>query len=73
MPYLTKTEILAGLQCPKRLWLERRSPESATVLSKVELHGMEVGNTVEAEARLAFPEGVVICPYCASKLPKGDS
>src|SRR5689334_5914262 len=55
---LTKTRYMAGLQCPRRLWLQAYKPpsyEEPKPGSSIEI-GMEVG----LKARLLFPGGVTV-------------
>jgi hypothetical protein len=55
--YLSKTRILAGLQCEKRLYLKMYRPELA-VIKKSPL--FETGLIVGEQARKEFPGGVLI-------------
>ena len=55
--YLSKTRILAGLQCEKRLYLRLKHPELA-VIKKSPL--AETGILVGLQARKEFPGGVLV-------------
>lgn len=55
--HLSKTRILAGLQCEKRLYLRLNRPELA-VIKKSPL--LETGIKVGEQARLEFPGGVLV-------------
>jgi hypothetical protein len=54
---LTKSKIMAGLQCPKRLWLMVHRPEVGT---KVDSPAIRQGNEVDRLAQELFPGGVLI-------------
>ena len=57
--YITKSRVLFGLRCPKRLWLQTFQPESANPSSTSELtidNGLEIGKM----ARLNYPDGILI-------------
>ncbi len=59
---LTKSGFLAGLQCPKRLWLQIHKPQEAIPVERLAMHqGIEVGEM----ARRLHP-GVLVTP-------RGDS
>jgi hypothetical protein len=62
MPYLTKTQYLMYLDCPKNAWLALHKPElkAQFVLSQFEQNLVANGNLVESWARLMFPGGVLI-------------
>lgn len=56
---ITKSRILSGLRCSKRLWLQTWQPESAEPSSTSQLtiaNGIEVGN----RARLNYTNGILI-------------
>jgi len=56
---ITKSRILSGLRCPKRLWLQTYQPEEAKPSSTSQLtitNGIEVGD----RARLDYPDGILI-------------
>lgn len=56
---LSKTKILSGLQCPRRLYLEVHRPELAE-LSEETLAQFRTGHQVGAIAQNLFPEGILI-------------
>jgi len=57
---LSKSSILYGMQCEKRLYWHVKERASATPPDAATLALMEEGKTVEAEARKRFPQGVLI-------------
>jgi len=57
--HLSKSRILSGLQCPKRLWLEINRPELAQVAPRTE-RLFTVGHEVGALARTLWPGGHLI-------------
>jgi len=57
---LSKSKIMAGLQCPKRLWLQVHHQDLAAPSSSP---GIRQGNEVDAVARQLFPGGVLIDGY----------
>jgi hypothetical protein len=57
--HLTKSRILAGWQCPRRLWLEAKEPELGT-LSRDTLRALTKGHEVGVAARTLFPGGTLI-------------
>ena len=57
--HLSKSRIVSGLQCPKRLWLEINRPELAQVEAKTE-RLFTVGHEVGALARTLWPGGHLI-------------
>lgn len=59
--YLSKSKILSGWQCHKRLWLEVHDPGRAVVSSATE-RAFQVGHEVGDIARQLFPDGVLIAP-----------
>jgi hypothetical protein len=56
---LSKTKLMAGLQCPKRLYLSVYQPELAQVDAGLEAR-FAIGHEVGAVARLLYPEGHLI-------------
>ncbi|OIQ94173.1 hypothetical protein GALL_239020 [mine drainage metagenome] len=57
--YITKSRVLSGLRCPKRLWLQTFQPKLAKPSSTSELtiaNGIEIGKM----ARLNYPAGILI-------------
>lgn len=59
MAGLSKSKIVAHLQCPKRLWLQVNKPELQEVDSAQQAR-MDAGNVVGDLARQQYPEGVLI-------------
>ena len=57
---LSKSDLVAGLRCPRLLWLDRHRPDLAAPLGANELRRLEQGNEVGAAARERFPGGVRI-------------
>jgi len=57
--FLSKSKILAGWQCPKRLWLAVHEPERGEVTASME-RAFRVGHEVGDLARRLFPGGVLI-------------
>jgi hypothetical protein len=57
--YLSKSKILAGWQCHKRLWLEVHAPEHAQVSAMTE-RAFRIGHEVGELARRLFPGGTLI-------------
>lgn len=59
---ISKTTFLSFLECPRNVWLQIHRPEEVgkCVLSDFELHILEQGNEVEAEAQKLFPDGIQI-------------
>lgn len=59
---ISKTTFLSFLECPRNVWLQIHRPDEAgkCELSDFELHILEQGNEVEAEAQKLFPSGVQI-------------
>lgn len=57
--HITKSRVLSGLRCPKRLWLQTYQPELGKPSSTSELtigNGIEIGKMV----RLKYPSGILI-------------
>ncbi|MBE7423522.1 MAG: DUF2779 domain-containing protein [Zoogloeaceae bacterium] len=59
MHFLSKSKIMSGLQCPKRLWLEVKRPESMHFSDRAE-QSFAAGHEVGAVARQLHPGGVLI-------------
>lgn len=59
---ISKTTFLSFLECPRDVWLRIHRPDQVgkCELSDFELHILEQGNEVEAEARKLFPKAVQI-------------
>jgi len=59
---ISKTTFVSFLECPENVWLQIHKPTEVgkCELSDFELHILEQGNEVEAEARKLFPWGVQI-------------
>src|SRR6266542_1970478 len=57
--WLSKSKILSGLQCPKRLYLEVHHPELAEI-SEAADHQFAVGHHVGEVARKLHPGGILI-------------
>jgi hypothetical protein len=56
---LSKSKIMAGIQCPKNLWLQINSPEEAEESKLTELI-FKQGNEVGKRAQELFKNGVLI-------------
>jgi hypothetical protein len=56
---LSKTKILHGVQCPKRLWLEVHQPELAQY-SETSAQLMQAGNDVHKKYRELVPGGILV-------------
>lgn len=61
MRRLSKSKVMSGLQCPKRLYLEIHSPELVQFSRGAE-RAFEIGHEVGAAAQGLFPEGILIAP-----------
>lgn len=59
MRLLSKSKLLAGWQCRKRLWLEVHAPERAAVAPETE-RAFRVGHEVGDIARRLFPGGTLV-------------
>jgi len=59
-PRLSKTRYLAGLQCPKRLWLLAHAPELASQADAATEARLAIGTRVGRHAHALFPGGVEI-------------
>jgi len=57
--HLSKSKIMSGLQCEKRLWLETHRPQLAEVSADVE-HRFSVGNEVNEVAQSLFDGGRLV-------------
>ena len=57
---LSKSLYLAGLQCPRRLWLDFHEPGSGAALSDATLHIFQMGTEVGRAAHALFPDGVLV-------------
>ena len=57
--YLSKSKILSGWQCPKRLWLEKSQPDLVDY-SDATLAAFAIGNEVGDIAQALFPGGYLI-------------
>ena len=56
---LSKTKILHGLQCPKRLWLEVHQPELAHY-SEASTQIIQAGNEAHYAYRELIPDGILV-------------
>ena len=56
--YLTKSRYMAGLQCPRRLWLETHEPENYEAPPAGS--PFEIGQDIGRKARLLFPGGALV-------------
>lgn len=59
MQRLSKSKLMSGLQCPKKLWLEIYEPERAEISSSTE-RAFAVGHEVGAVAQKLWPGGILI-------------
>ena len=57
---LSKSKYLAGLQCPKRLWLEAHRPDLAAPLTPAKERVFAQGREVGRRARECFPGGLLL-------------
>lgn len=57
---ISKTQFLAGLHCPKRLWLSICKPEYASPTSFADQQRLKQGEAIGIAAREAFPDGILI-------------
>jgi len=57
---LRKTHYMAGLRCPRELWLCEREPERAVPLEAATLALRREGEVVGVAARALFPDGVLV-------------
>lgn len=60
MGQLSKSTILEGLQCPRRIWLACNHPQRASEPDPTREAILEVGNALGREARRLFPGGVLV-------------
>ncbi len=67
-PTLSKSRILSGWQCRKRLWLEIHDPEKAVTTPSAE-RAFAIGHQVGDAARQLFPDGVLIGPEDPDEMP----
>jgi len=60
-PPLSKSDYLAGLQCPRLLWWRVHEPDAEEFVPDVALRArLEQGHQVTARARESFPGGVLV-------------
>ena len=57
--YLSKSKLISGWQCPKRLWLELNEPDEK-IISAATQASFDVGHRVGAAAQRQFPNGILI-------------
>lgn len=57
--YLSKSKLISGWQCGKRLWLEKYTPELAEISAATE-SAFSAGHLVGDIARTLFPGGILI-------------
>ena len=57
--YLSKSRMMAGAQCVKRLWLQTHRPELDEISSGTEAR-FAIGHDVGAAAQRLWPEGHLI-------------
>jgi len=57
--YLSKSKLISGWQCGKRLWLEKYQPTDA-VIDPAMQRRFDIGNEVGDLARQLFPGGILI-------------
>jgi hypothetical protein len=57
---LSKSRFVAGVQCPKRLYLQVHRPDLATDSDEASIAIMDQGQLVGIEAQKAFPGGVLV-------------
>ena len=60
MNYLRRSNYLHGLQCHRRLWLERNHPGRATPTSRSQRRLFDQSREVRQRARERFPDGCLI-------------
>ncbi len=58
--YFPKSRIMAGLQCPKRLWLEVNPPEEEMPQDEGREFFLNQGHMVGQVARELYPEGILL-------------
>ncbi len=59
MHYLSKSKLISGWQCPKRLWLEINEPDEKQISAATQA-SFDVGHRVGAAAQQQFPGGILI-------------
>jgi len=59
-PILTKSDYVAALQCPRRLWLSARARERAAAPDRMARAVLEEGREIGRLARGLFPGGVLV-------------
>jgi hypothetical protein len=57
---LSKSKYLAGLQCPRRLWLQCHAPDLRGEIDAGALSRIAMGNEVGERARRLFPGGLLV-------------
>ena len=57
--YLSKSKLISGWQCPKRLWLEIHKPELLEISPQTQAL-FDLGNKVGAAAQTLWPDGLLI-------------
>jgi hypothetical protein len=57
-PHLTKSRYIAGLQCPRRLWLLANEPQDYNEPDRGSV--LDFGRIIGEKARLLFPSGVLV-------------
>ncbi|HWT78313.1 MAG TPA: hypothetical protein VN648_05860, partial [Candidatus Methylomirabilis sp.] len=60
IPRLSKSKYMAGLQCPKRLYLEVHHPELEAETDDATQAILDTGERVGALARKTIPGGVLV-------------
>lgn len=60
VPPLSKSRILAGLQCPLRLWYQVRRPELVSPISASQQAVLDTGREVGSLATRLYPGGVYV-------------
>jgi predicted RecB family nuclease len=67
---ISKTYFLAGLHCPKRLWLSICRPEDASPMSLAAEQRIKQGKAIGVAARESFKNGILVdgsLKYCLEK------
>ena len=59
IPRLSKSRLISGWQCPKRLWLEIHKPGELEFTSATE-NAFAIGHKVGEAAQSQFPEGILV-------------
>lgn len=57
--YLSKSRLISGWQCPKRLWLELNEPDEKQFSASTQA-SFDIGHRVGAAAQRLFPGGILI-------------